>query len=87
MKAKRESSIGVKFKITLSQEEIEILREYADLQGRPMASVFMEFLRDANVFSVLKKVNLAGRKIKKLNSDVQKIKSDFKSESVDFASI
>lgn len=80
MEAKRESSVGVKFKITLSQEEIDILKEYAELQGRPMASVFMEFLREANVFSVLKKVNSAGRKI-------QKLKSDFKSESGGFASI
>lgn len=62
----RENSVGVKFKITLSQEEFEILKEYAELQDRPMAGAFMDFVREANTFSVLKKVNSAGRKIQKL---------------------
>lgn len=63
-----ERAVGVKFKITLSPEEYEILKEYAELQDRPMAGAFMDFVRDANTFEVLSKVNSAGRKIKKLKS-------------------
>lgn len=55
-------------KVTVKAEELEILKEYAELQGRPVARAFMDFVREANTFEVLSKVNSAGRSIRKMKS-------------------
>lgn len=42
--------------VTLTKEEYEILNRVAELDGKPMATLFMKFVRDAKVFTVLNKV-------------------------------
>lgn len=56
----------VQFKITLTSAEFEILKEFAELQGKPMAGCFMTFIRDANVFKVLDGANKAMNGIVKM---------------------
>lgn len=46
----------VRMMITLTKEEHDILKKLSDLDGKPMSSTFMNFVRDAKVFTVLKKV-------------------------------
>ena len=46
----------IRIMITLTREEHEILKRISELDGKPMASTFMQFVREAKVFSVLKKV-------------------------------
>ena len=65
---KNEEKSTYVLKITLKPEELEILKEYAALQKRPVAGAFMDFVREANTFEVLGKVNSAGRKIQKFKS-------------------
>ncbi|EJZ6472737.1 hypothetical protein OIJ90_004732, partial [Salmonella enterica] len=42
--------------VTLTKEEYEILSRVAELDGKPMATLFMQFVREAKVFVVFKKV-------------------------------
>lgn len=74
-----EKSTSHIFKVTITSEELAILKEYAELQGRPVAGAFMDFVRESKTFEVLSKVNSAGRKIKEL-------KSLFKSKNDEFSS-
>lgn len=46
----------IQIKISLTPEEYEILKKLSDLDGKPMSSTFMNFVRDAKVFTVLNKV-------------------------------
>lgn len=50
-------------KIALTSEEYETLAKLSELQGRPMSTLFVEFVREAGTFSVLKKVVTATEKI------------------------
>lgn len=52
-----------KIQITLTIDEYETLMKLSELQKRPMATVFMDFVREANTFVVLKKVLSASEKI------------------------
>ena len=52
-----------KIQITLTFDEYETLVKLSELQKRPMATVFMDFVREANTFVVLKKVVTATEKI------------------------
>lgn len=47
---------SVRLLITLTPEEFETLKRVAEFEGKPVATVFMHFVRDAKVFTVLKKV-------------------------------
>lgn len=67
-----ETKENVKFKITLTSEEFEILKEFSRLQGKPMASCFMTFVRDANLFKVIGGANKAMNSIVKLKSSLRK---------------
>lgn len=66
-----------KIQISLTEEEYEILVKLSALQKKPMSTVFMDFVREANTFTVLKKVVGATEKIlsfkgifKRKNSEV-----------------
>lgn len=50
-------------KLSLTPEEYETLAKLSELQGRPMATLLLEFIREANVFTVLGKVAKATEKI------------------------
>lgn len=52
-----------KIQITLTLDEYETLVKLSELQKRPMATVFMDFVREANTFVILKKVVTATEKI------------------------
>lgn len=52
-----------KIQITLTLDEYKTLVKLSELQKRPMATVFMDFVREANTFVVLKKVATATEKI------------------------
>lgn len=52
-----------KIQISLTEDEYQTLVRLSELQGKPMATVFMEFVREANTFGVLKKVVGATEKI------------------------
>ncbi|CDG99185.1 hypothetical protein XBP1_750002 [Xenorhabdus bovienii str. puntauvense] len=45
----------IHLKITLTAEEYEILKNLSDLEGKPMATVLMKFIREAGVFKTLRK--------------------------------
>ncbi|EHX2634286.1 hypothetical protein K3U78_004509 [Salmonella enterica] len=47
---------GGRILITLTAEEFETLKKVASFEGKPVATVFMRFVREARVFMVLKKV-------------------------------
>lgn len=49
----------IQMKITVTPEEYAILEEFARNQGKPISASFMFFVREANVFNVLKKTNKA----------------------------
>ena len=49
----------VQIKITLMLEELAILEEFAEHQGKSVAGSFMSFVREANTFKVLEKTNKA----------------------------
>ena len=46
---------NVRLLITLTPEEFETLKRVAEAEGKPVATVFMHFVREAKVFTVLKK--------------------------------
>lgn len=50
-------------KIGLTPEEYETLAKLSKLQNRPMSTLLIEFMREANVFGVLGKVVSASEKI------------------------
>lgn len=50
---------NVRLLITLTPEEFETLSTVAEAEDKPVATVFMHFVRDAEVFMVLKKVKKA----------------------------
>lgn len=52
-----------KIQVTLTEEEYETLVKFAELHNKPVATAFMDFVREANTFSVLKKVIGAAEKI------------------------
>ncbi len=60
----------VHLKVTLTQEEYELLKELAELEGRPMASTLMQFVRDAKTFKVIAKVLKALRVVHKLKKSL-----------------
>ncbi|MGX3014380.1 hypothetical protein ACWIVY_10895, partial [Ursidibacter sp. B-7004-1] len=65
-----------KIQITLTMEEYETLARLAELQGKPMATIFMDFVREANTFVVLKKVVSATEKIVSIKSIFRKKNSE-----------
>lgn len=63
MEEKTKEKYSRKIQITLTEDEYQTLVKLSDLQNRPVATVFMEFVREANTFNVLKKVVTATEKI------------------------
>lgn len=63
MEQKTKEKYSRKIQITLTEDEYQTLVKLSDLQNRPVATVFMEFVREANTFNVLKKVVTATEKI------------------------
>lgn len=63
MEEKMKEKYSRKIQITLTEEEYQTLVRLSDLQNRPVATVFMEFVREANTFKVLRKVVVATEKI------------------------
>lgn len=63
MEVKTKDKYSRKIQITLTEDEYQTLVKLSDLQNRPVATVFMEFVREANTFKVLKKVVTATEKI------------------------
>lgn len=55
----------VQIKITITEDEYNILRELSELQGKPSATVFIDFVRESKTFEILKKVAGAGKVINK----------------------
>lgn len=70
-----------KIQITLTLDEYETLVKLSELQKRPMATVFMDFVREANTFVVLKKVVTATEKIVRFK-DLFRRKTDEVSASI-----
>lgn len=58
----------VQIKITLTLEELAILEEFAENQGKSVAGSFMTFVREANTFKVLAKTNKAFKTISRVKS-------------------
>lgn len=63
-------------KLSLTPEEYETLAKLSELQGRPMATLLLEFIREANVFTVLGKVAKATEKIQNFKAMFRKKTSD-----------
>lgn len=68
-------------KLSLTPEEYETLAKLSELQGRPMATLLLEFIREANVFTVLGKVAKATEKIQNFKAMFRK-KTDDVSASI-----
>jgi hypothetical protein len=70
----------IHLKITLTNEEYEILKGLSDLEGKPMATILMKFIREAHVFKTLKKCLKAMEAIKKFKGmfrrDVSRMADD-----------
>ena len=75
-----ENKESVKFKITLTAEEFEILKEFSRLQEKPMAGCFMTFIRDANLFKVMGGANKAMNSIVKMKNSFRKNVKDVSDE-------
>jgi hypothetical protein len=56
--------------ITLTDEEYEILREYSQLEGTPMAAVLVQVLRSGKTFQVLEKAIHAATKLKSIKQSI-----------------
>lgn len=67
-----QSKESIQFKITLTAEEYEILKQFSEHQGKPMAACLMSFIREANVFKVLSGANNAMNKIVKIKNSFRK---------------
>lgn len=71
---------SVKFKITLTAEEFEILKEFSRLQEKTMAGCFMAFVRDANLFKVMSGANKAMNNIVKMKNSFRENVKDVSDE-------
>lgn len=83
---KKSTEKMMRVNVTMTEEEFNIVHRVAEIEGKPVAAVFMRFVRDAKVFGVLAKVLKAMEMVVKVKSVFKKRSKDIDSEIVDLKS-
>lgn len=59
------------FKVTLTEHEYQVIKRFADLHKKPIASVFANYLRETHLFDVIEVCCDHAEKMESLKNEAQ----------------